>query len=228
VVDNASTDGTGNYSLNVVNGTWYVGINCGDDSGLDQSIYECPNLQMVTILNNNHSGLNFVAVILGSHIISGYVNDDVGNPVSDIHVYGNRGGSPTISAVTDSVGYYELAASDGNWNVSVDCNDLASIGYTCAPDQFVLVAGNDVFDIDFSVSISPLQITTLFLPNATQNESYSTTLAASGGQPPYRWWLSLGSANLPSSLAIGTNDGVISGIEDFDVFDLGPATYGAK
>jgi len=209
---NVVTDGTGNYSLSVVNGPWNVGVECGNNGGLDQSQYECPNSQMVTILNNNHSGVDFVAVILGAHLISGYVNDDLGNPVSGVHVYGYMNGSSTISNVTDAIGYYELPVRDGQWTIHLDCNDLASLGFTCAEDQSVLVSGNDVFDIDFLVSISPLQITTLFLPNATQNQFYSTTLAASGGQPPYQWTLSLGSANLPSSLALGTNDGVISGI----------------
>jgi hypothetical protein len=55
-----------------------------------------------------------------------------------------------------------------------------------------------------------LQIMTTNLPNATQNASYSTTLTASGGQPPYTWSLFPGSASLPAGLSLATN-GVISG-----------------
>jgi len=56
----------------------------------------------------------------------------------------------------------------------------------------------------------PLQITTTNLPVATQNALYSTTLTASGGQPPYTWGLVPGSASLPSGLSLAAN-GVISG-----------------
>jgi hypothetical protein len=64
----------------------------------------------------------------------------------------------------------------------------------------------------------PLQITTTNLPAATQNASYSTTLTASGGQPPYIWSLVPGSASLPMGLTLATN-GCISGT---------PVNYGAN
>ncbi len=57
---------------------------------------------------------------------------------------------------------------------------------------------------------APLQITTTLLPDATQNVYYTTTLAASGGLPPYNWSLAPGSASLPLGMALATN-GVISG-----------------
>jgi hypothetical protein len=62
-----------------------------------------------------------------------------------------------------------------------------------------------------AVSIFPLQITSTTLPSASQNVFYSTSLGASGGQPPYSWSLAPGSASLPSSLSLTTN-GLISGI----------------
>ena len=45
----------GNYSLNVANGNWNVGLNCngGDDSLQNLGNYQCPNNQTITISNNN-------------------------------------------------------------------------------------------------------------------------------------------------------------------------------
>jgi subtilisin family serine protease len=51
-------------------------------------------------------------------------------------------------------------------------------------------------------------VTTTAMPPAFQNEPYSTTLAASGGTPPYRWALTGG--GVPAGLAVGA-DGVVSG-----------------
>lgn len=68
--------------------------------------------------------------------------------------------------------------------------------------------------IDTTLALSEIQvpvldITTDSLPNATQGVSYSTTLAASGGQAPYAWAISTG--NLPSGLSLDSNTGIISG-----------------
>ncbi len=54
-----------------------------------------------------------------------------------------------------------------------------------------------------------VSITTTALPGGTQGVAYSTTLAASGGTPPYTW--SLASGTLPAGLALGASSGVISG-----------------
>src|SRR5712692_32748 len=61
-----------------------------------------------------------------------------------------------------------------------------------------------------SITIAPLpSITTTTLPAGEQNVAYSTTLAASGGTPPYTWTITLGT--LPSGLSLNSGTGVISG-----------------
>ena len=56
---------------------------------------------------------------------------------------------------------------------------------------------------------SAVSMTTTTLPNATQNGSYSSTLAAAGGTPPYTW--SITSGTLPAGLSLDPSSGVISG-----------------
>ena len=60
----------------------------------------------------------------------------------------------------------------------------------------------------FDVAPAELTITTATLPAATVAASYSTTVSASGGIPPYRWSLDVG--QLPVGLALRA-DGLISG-----------------
>jgi len=57
-------------------------------------------------------------------------------------------------------------------------------------------------------TVSPLQLTTSTLAPGTVGSSYSATLAAKGGTPPYTW--SLASGSLPASLKLSTS-GTISG-----------------
>jgi hypothetical protein len=54
-----------------------------------------------------------------------------------------------------------------------------------------------------------LAVTTASLPGGTLGSTYSTTLAASGGTPPYTWSVSSGS--LPPGLSLNASTGVISG-----------------
>ena len=62
-----------------------------------------------------------------------------------------------------------------------------------------------------SVTISPatLRVTTTSLPSGQVGTAYSTTLAASGGTPPYQWSVSSGA--LPPGLTLAASTGVISG-----------------
>ncbi len=56
-----------------------------------------------------------------------------------------------------------------------------------------------------------LQITTSSVPVATQYQSYSTTLAASGGTPPYAWSVvSSTQVSLPEGMTLNSATGVVS------------------
>jgi hypothetical protein len=71
-------------------------------------------------------------------------------------------------------------------------------------------AANGSIDALLNVaSAPPLVITTVSLPQGTVKVTYSATLAASGGNPPYRW--SVVSGHLPMGLHLTKATGVISG-----------------
>ena len=55
----------------------------------------------------------------------------------------------------------------------------------------------------------PFQVTTTSLPSGTVKVAYTATLAANGGNPPYKW--SVVSGALPAGLHLHKSSGVISG-----------------
>jgi hypothetical protein len=55
--------------------------------------------------------------------------------------------------------------------------------------------------------VTPLSITTVFLPSVTAGRAYSQSLSATGGTPPYKWILISG---IPLGLTLSV-DGVIQG-----------------
>jgi uncharacterized protein (TIGR03437 family) len=62
-----------------------------------------------------------------------------------------------------------------------------------------------------ATAAAQLQITTQSVPVATQYQSYSTTLAASGGTPPYAWSVVTSTGvGLPEGMSLNTATGVVS------------------
>jgi hypothetical protein len=76
---------------------------------------------------------------------------------------------------------------------------------------FVRVADRMTATDDQLLFLDILDVATTSLPNGVQGTSYSQPLVASGGQSPYSWSLSPGSASLPPGLTLSTN-GILSGV----------------
>ncbi|MHC4712102.1 MAG: putative Ig domain-containing protein [Planctomycetota bacterium] len=89
------------------------------------------------------------------------------------------------------------ATEDGTFNFTVQATDSAG-----SPDS-------DTQALSVDVNILPLEITTTGLTNGYVNVSYSDTVEADGGKPPYTWSVSSGS--LPAGLSLNSSTGVISG-----------------
>jgi hypothetical protein len=151
------TDANGNYWLNVTNGTWSVSVNCnGGSESLDGIIgpgtYQCPENQTTNIVNDN-AVVNFpieLSSIGPYYQLYGYVTNNLDNPIVGVNVYANNGTGDNLTTNTDDSGYYSFTVGNGNWDVSVNCDDLTSLGYQCVSDQNVNVSGSSV-EQDFTV-----------------------------------------------------------------------------
>src|SRR5579884_1556834 len=148
------TDANGHYSINVAgNTTWTVQVAdvYGDNGGLIGLGYSSVDSQNVNIASSNGVA-NFVVPPDGYQELDGNVMDANGNPIAGVEVDGIATNYPNVSATTDANGYYELFVGNGTWDVSVNCTDLASLGYTnCPSDQQVGVGFGNAGGIDFVV-----------------------------------------------------------------------------
>ena len=217
----ASTDSNGNYSLNVANGTWTVGIStCSDcNDGLPGG-YLSPANQSVVIANNNGTA-NFTALAANNHITGHLTNAVTGQGIANVGIpaWATINGVQYMQyARTDGNGFYSNNLVNGTWSVNVNCGNcsdcLSSSLYQCPDGQTVLIANNSQV-VDFAAQpATPLQITTSTLPPGTVGAFYSESLGATGGQPSYNWWLPGGTMSLPpgqSGDMSFSSDGTISG-----------------
>lgn len=219
---NANTDDNGNYSFNVANGSWSVGVNCdGGDQSLDSILgsgtYQCPNNDNVGITNNDGTA-NFNVQTSGgsSYQIFGYVMDNSGDPVTNVQVSANNGSGTDLATTTGSDGSYSINVGNGTWDVSVDCGGLTAQGYGCVNAQEINVSGNSVQQ-NFTVqTCSSLQVTTDNLPDGEvsfayyNNDTSGYQLQNDGCNSPYTWSLTPGSLALPSGMNLSAG-GLLSG-----------------
>jgi hypothetical protein len=208
---NAQTDGNGNFSFNVANGFWYLSVNCGQ---LAADNYQCPGNVTVDIAGASVM-TNFIAQacgglqILTTNVPPGQANASYGpfwlgasscNPNVTWSLVNNVGLPPGLYLTTNGE-IYGTPASNASGNYDFTVQAMNGNGNTASQYLSLYIAP----------ASSPLQIGTSWLPNATNGGFYSQFLQCSGGQPPYSWSLSNGSASLPPGLTLTTN-GVLSGI----------------
>ena len=105
-------------------------------------------------------------------------------------------------AVDDSGNALSYDGTSWSGATSIDSsNALASV--SCPTANFCAAVNSVGNALTFP---PPLVITTTSLPAGIHGHFYSTTLAGTGGNPPYKWF-----ATLPRSLRINRTTGVISG-----------------
>jgi hypothetical protein len=213
----ADTDNTGHYSFYVASGSWDVGVGSGGDGDSLPSNYLTPSDQTITV-NNNNPTVNFTAVS-APYQITGHVQQSNGNPIVNVGVEAVA----TLNGVTyypvvgtDGNGDYSLNVANGAWSVNLWCsggggniNNLDNLlgpgNYQCPDSQNVPINHNNG-TANFTVQpVAPVQIDTTSLPDATVGVYYSQSLSASGGQQPYGWSLSPGSASLPVWLTLDSS-----------------------
>jgi len=147
-------------------------------------------------------------------------------PVATAPSITTQPGSQSVTAgqtATFSVAATGTAPLSYQWKKNgLAVSGASSSAYTTLPTsssdtgaQFTVVVSNSSGSVTssaavltVSTSIPPLELTTSQLPGGTVGSSYSTTLSASGGTPPYSW--SVSSDTLPTGLSLSSS-GTLSG-----------------
>jgi uncharacterized protein YjdB len=99
-------------------------------------------------------------------------------------------------------------ASSNTAAATINSTGLAT-GVSAGTTNILATLGSVSGSTGLTVTPGPLTITTTALPAATVGVAYTTTLAATGGTPPYSW--SIASGTLPAGLTLTSSTGVISG-----------------
>ena len=209
-------DANGNYSLNVANGSWTVGLETsGGSDSLDAILgngnYQSPNNQ-TAVINNNNATNNFTVQpcggvqILTTNLPDGQVGVFYGLTLQGSTCSGQL--NWTLNDPQDfptSLGFSQNGAiqgtpdTSGPYNFSVQLDD--GNGHST----------NQNLSLYIAPASTPLAVTTTSLPNGTNGTFYSQTIQASGGQTPYSWAIADYSISaVPSNLTLATN-GVLSG-----------------
>lgn len=212
----ADTDPSGNYSFNVGNGTWYVGLNCGGgsdslDTLLGNGNYLCPSSQSVTINNLNGSASFTVQLCNGVQILTTSLpNAQVGS-YYNINLQGSGCSGALNWSLNDPQGFPPGLSFPGNGSIQGTPSTSGTFNFSVQLNDGNGHSSSQNLSLYIAPASSPLQVATTSLPNATNGILYSQTLQATGGQTPYAWSLALGSAPLPPGLVLNPS-GSVSGV----------------
>ncbi len=152
---------------------------------LKLSIAAPPLSIMTSALNGGTQSQKYSALVAATGGVAPYTWSATGLPSGvTLSTSGMISGTPTVS------GSFPLTVSVKDSGVTVQTAKVA-------------------LTLNVAAAVSPLAITSSTLARATQSQSYSAALAATGGVTPYTWSLNSGST-LPAGLSL-TAGGTISG-----------------
>lgn len=220
----------GNYWAGVLanNESWQLQVGNGYNSLASNYVFStasAPQNGGVTFTNGQAFQANITA-ILATYQITGYLQDNFGNPLPDISMAASATINGTnyfpLEVETDTNGYYAFNVPSGTWTISVsdscdgDNGNNLSTNYQCPNSQTVTISTtNGMADFIVQTNINSggsLEITTTSLSNGVAGTYYDQQLNADGGNPPnpgdYYWQLSSGS--LPNGLSLQSG-GFITG-----------------
>ena len=128
------TDANGNYAAGALGGlnndTWQVSIS--SDTSPADFIFSQPNFDQNdgTNLSVGQAVLANFTALLATNSISGYLQDNNGNPIAGVGMWANA----TINSVgynqnveTDTNGNYLMSVANGTWTVSINTSEALAV-----------------------------------------------------------------------------------------------------
>lgn len=209
------TDSSGNYALNVANGSWTVNLYtcCGNDS-LDNILgsgnYQTPNNQNAAINNNNATNNFVVQSCSGVEIFTTSLPDGQVGAYYNQFLQGSTCSGNANWTLNDPQDFPSSLGWSGNGQIQGTPNTAGTYNFSVTLDDGNGHSTTQSVSLYIAPASSPLQVTTMSLPAGTNGAFYSQTIQASGGTLPYSWSIPNYSQNPPANLTLATN-GVLSG-----------------
>jgi hypothetical protein len=209
-----NADGSGNYSLNVANGSWTVGLEtCCGNSSLDGILgsgnYQSPTNQSATINNNNATNKFRVQSCGGVQILTTSLPDGQVGSYYNQFLQGSTCSGTLNWSLNDPQNFPSSLGWSGNGNIQGTPNSSGMYNFSVQLDDGNGHSTNQNLSLYIAPVYTPPVVTTTSLPNGTNGTFYTQTIQASGGQTPYSWFIPDYSA-APANLSLATN-GVLSG-----------------
>ena len=138
----ATTQADGSFDIGVEAGTWNI---TPDPSALTARNLVGSQLGVTVADGQDQSGLDLSVRQATGRILGSVVNAKQ-LPIARLNASAQIViGGVTYSATrqTDDAGSFQLLALDGQWTISLDCQDAVRRGYVCPSSQLVTIAGND-------------------------------------------------------------------------------------
>jgi hypothetical protein len=145
-----TTDSGGNYFIGVAANAnmWFVGV---DNQSPALAGYIPPQGQSFTPGLGSATLINFVAPAVTAHA-RGHVLDESSNPIGNVNLFANtNNGTFTANATADSGGNFDFGLFGGVWNVSINSNDLSSLGLVPVAFSLTMTDGVDQNGLVFRV-----------------------------------------------------------------------------
>ena len=149
----AVTDGSGNYTLGVAGGIWYINPD-NTSPGLAGYLVQGTN---VTLAAGQAAHVDFVASRSTAHLI-GRVIDSGGNAVSDVGIIATDFSGGNNQVQTGADGSFDLGVSGGTWQLQLESQTAAQRGLVGPSLQFLVTDGVNISNINYVVQHATAQL----------------------------------------------------------------------
>jgi hypothetical protein len=166
--------------------------NSGATSTVNITVNEAPQFTTLT-LPNGANGVGYSQQVAAEFGVTPYTFA-AACPGGGTHCL-----PPGLSINSNTGTIVGTPTTSGTFTFAVKLTDNAFVPLSVTSDQFTVIIN----------PATPLTISSTVLPNATVGTTYTTSVQATGGVPPYSW--SLPANSLPPGLTFNTTSGQISG-----------------
>jgi hypothetical protein len=133
------------------NGDYWIGLAGGSNSRWQYGVGENPNATYLSVRFNvtaaiGQTFLSNFPVTQPTAQITGFVRNAANQPLANVGLHASAtidNVDYSINASTDGTGSYSFPAINGSWFISINCDDLQRMNYSCSSGASITVTNNN-------------------------------------------------------------------------------------